>query len=144
MELMAKLGGNCGEPGHGLTGTTPAHMHMDLPEKQCVVYLSEVSHNFGGKAYCYGGGFYRRGHMANALVGSGPGALRPMGVTPPSLESIDYHFELDNTAQVGESVIMAFRYQIFVTRSDVVLLSGVSGGDPRVVGVWDSLGNQKS
>ena len=117
---------------------------MDLPEKQCVVYLSEVSHNFGGKAYCYGGGFYRRGHMANALVGSGPGALRPMGVTPPSLESIDYHFELDNTAQVGESVIMAFRYQIFVTRSDVVLLSGVSGGDPRVVGVWDSLGNQKS
>ena len=39
---------------------------------------------------------------------------------------------------------MAFRYQIFVTRSDVVLLSGVSGGDPRVVGVWDSLGNQKS
>lgn len=144
LELMARLGGNCGEPGHGLTGTTPAHVAMDLPEKQCIAYLSEVSHNFEGKAYCYGGGFYRRGHMANALVGSRPDELRPMGVTPPSLESIDYHFELDGPARMGESVIMAFRYQIFVTRSDVVLLSGVAEGEPRVVGVWDSLGNQKS
>lgn len=144
LELMARLGGNCGEPGHGLTGTTPAHVAMDLPEKQCIAYLSEVSHNFEGKAYCYGGGFYRRGHMANALVGSRPDELRPMGVTPPSLESIDYHFELDGPARMGESVIMAFRYQIFVTRSDVVLLSGVAEGEPKVVGVWDSLGNQKS
>ncbi len=144
LELMSKLGGNCGEPGHGLTGTTPAHAEMELPEKQCIAYLSEVSHNFAGKAYCYGGGFYRRGHMAHALVGSQPEQLRPIEVTPPSLESIDYHFELAETAQVGESVVMAFRYQIFVTRSDVVLLSGVAQGDPQVVGVWDSLGNQKA
>ena len=141
---MEGQGGNCGEPGHGLTGTTPAHAVMDLPEKSCVAYISEVSHNFDGRGYCYGGGFYRRSHVANALVGGDLRHLRCMKVMPPSLESIDYHFELDNTAQVGESVIMAFRYQIFVTRSDVVLLSGVSGGDPRVVGVWDSLGNQKS
>ena len=38
---------------------------------------------------------------------------------------------------------MAFRYQIFVTRSDLVLLEGVSEGCPRIVGVYDSLGNEK-
>lgn len=142
--LMSSLGCNVGEPGHGLTGTTPAHAVMELPEKCCVAYVSEISHHFDGKAYCYGGGFYRRSHVANALVGSDADHLRLTSVIPPGLESIDYHFELGDTARVGETVIMAFRYQIFVTRSDVVLLSGVSRGDPKIVGVFDSLGNQKA
>ena len=144
LELMSRLGGNCGEPGHGLTATTPAHAVMDLPEKSCIAYVSEISHNFDGKAYCYGGGHYRRSHLAGALVGREAGSLRQMQVTPPSLESIDYHFELPEPCAVGETVIMAFRYQIFVTRSDLVLLEGVSEGCPRIVGVYDSLGNEKS
>lgn len=143
VNLMSALGGNCGEPGHGFTGTTPAHAALDLPEKSCVAYVSEVSHNFEGKAYCFGGGFYRRSHMANALAGTDARHLRPLRVTPPSLESIDYHFELSEPGNVGETVIMAFRYQIFVTRSDVVLLSGVAEGKPRIAGVYDSLGNEK-
>jgi len=143
VDLMSASGGNCGEPGHGLTGTTPAHAVLDLPEKSCVAYVSEVSHNFEGKAYCYGGGFYRRSHMANALAGRDAQHLRPLRVTPPSLESIDYHFELSEPCSVGETVIMAFRYQIFVTRSDVVLLKGVAEGKPEIAGVYDSLGNKK-
>lgn len=144
LELMAREGCTCGEPGHGLTGTTPLHAASDQPEKLCVAYLSEISHNFDGKAYCYGGGFYRRGHMSSALVGRDAAHLRPLGVIPPDLDSIDYHFGLSGAAGVGETVIMAFRYQIFVTRSDVALLSGVDSGKPEIVGVWDSLGNQKS
>ena len=56
IEKMALLGGNCGEPGHGLTGTTPLHARLEQPEVPAVVYVSEVSHNFMGNAYCYGGG----------------------------------------------------------------------------------------
>lgn len=144
LELMGGLGGNCGEPGHGLTGTTPAHAVVDMPEKCCVAYVSEVSHNFGGRAYCYGGGFYRRSHMLNALVGSQTHRLRSVRVISPSLESIDYHFGLSDTASVGDSVIMSFRFQIFVTRSDVVLLSGIAQGRPKIEGIWDSQGNQKT
>ena len=33
------------EPGHGLTGTTPAHALDDLPELPAVAYVSEVSHH---------------------------------------------------------------------------------------------------
>lgn len=143
LEQMSIFGGNCGEPGHGLTGTTPAHAALELPEKSCIAYVSEVSHNFEGRGYCYGGGFYRRSHVANGLVGESAQSLRPVRVTPPSLESIDYHFELSEPGRVGETVIMAFRYQIFVTRSDVVLLDGVAEGRPAVVGVYDSLGNEK-
>ena len=143
LELMAEYGCNCGEPGHGLTATTPHHVASVQPEKACIAYVSEVSHNFGGLGYCYGGGFYRRSHVENALVGRSYGDLRPMKVVPPSVEAIDYHFGLSEGCAVGETVIMAFRFQVFVTRSDMVLVEGVSSGEPFVCGVWDSLGNQK-
>ena len=143
LELMAEYGCNCGEPGHGLTSTTPLHVDHEQPEKSCIAYVSEISHNFDGLGYCYGGGFYRRGHAENALVGTSAGALRPVKVIPPSVEAIDYHFGLSESCAVGETVIMAFRFQVFVTRSDMVLIEGVSSGEPVVSGVWDSLGNQK-
>ncbi len=69
--------------------------------------------------------------------------LRCMKVMPPSLESIDYHFGLEEPCQIGETVVMAFRYQIFVTRSDVVLLEGVAEQKPVITGIYDSLGNVK-
>lgn len=143
LERMAEFGCNCGEPGHGLTGTTPHHVASEQPEKSCIAYVSEVSHNFGGLGYCYGGGFYRRSHVENALVGRCADSLRPMKVIPPSVEAIDYHFGLSEGCTVGETVIMAFRFQVFVTRSDMVLLEGVSSGEGCVSGVWDSLGNEK-
>ena len=143
LERMAEYGCNCGEPGHGLTATTPNHVGSVQPEKACIAYVSEVSHNFDGLGYCYGGGFYRRSHVENALVGRSADDLRSMKVIAPSVEAIDYHFGLSESCAVGETVIMAFRFQVFVTRSDMVLLEGVSSGEPVVSGVWDSLGNQK-
>jgi len=143
LELMAEYGCNCGEPGHGLTGTTPYHVDHEQPEKSCIAYVSEISHNFDGLAYCYGGGFYRRSHVENALVGRNAENLRTVKVVPPSVEAIDYHFGLSESCAMGETVIMAFRFQVFVTRSDMVLLEGVASGNPVVASVWDSLGNQK-
>ena len=143
LEKMAEFGCNCGEPGHGLTGTTPYHVGHEQPEKSCIAYVSEISHNFDGLAYCYGGGFYRRSHVENALVGRCAENLRPMKVVPPSMEAIDYHFGLDQGCDVGETVIMAFRFQVFVTRSDMVLIEGVAAGNPTVSSVWNSLGDQK-
>ena len=54
--MIAAAGGTHGEPGHGLTGTTPYHAgHPDAEERPGYLYVSEVSHNLGDKAYCYGG-----------------------------------------------------------------------------------------
>jgi predicted amino acid racemase len=115
----------------------------EQPERSCIAYVSEVSHNFDGLGYCYGGGFYRRSHVQNALVGRSAESLRAMKVIAPSVEAIDYHFGLSEGCAVGETVIMAFRFQVFVTRSDMVLIEGVSSGSPEICGVWDSLGNEK-
>lgn len=143
LKRMKGDGGNCGEPGHGLTGTTPASAVCDMDEKISVVYISEISHNFKGRAYCYGGGFYRRSHVENALCGINRESARRLKVIPPDLDSIDYHLELSEEGVVGETVLMAFRFQIFVTRSNVVLVKGISEGKPEIVGVFDSLGNEK-
>ena len=142
-EQMVKYGGNCAEPGHSLTGTTPLHAVKDQPEIPCCVYVTEISHNFEGLGYCYGGGYYRRSHVANALVGKSPGESEMLSVIPPECESIDYHFGLSKTCRVGDTVLMAFRYQIFVTRSDVVLVKGIQSGNPEIIGVYDSQGRQK-
>ena len=64
-------------------------------------------------------------------------------VIPPCDESIDYHFGISKECRVGDTVVMAFRFQIFVTRSDVVLVEGISKGEPRIIGVYDSLGRKK-
>ena len=50
---MAAVGANSSEPGHGLTGTTPLHAEHECEEIPCVVYLSEVSHNFSSSGYIY-------------------------------------------------------------------------------------------
>lgn len=143
LEKMKEYPVGSAEPGHGLTGTTPLHAARDLEERPCVVYLSEVSHNFEKKAYCYGGGCYRRGHIQNALVGTDWENARREKVICPALESIDYYFGLEHEAKVSESVVMAFRFQMFVSRSDLCIVSGIRNGDPRIVKIYNSLGDEK-
>lgn len=140
---MVELGGNCGEPGHGLTGSTPMHAVKDLEEIPSVVYVSEISHNFLGHAYCFGGGHYRRSHVSHALVGRSLEKAERLSVIPPADECIDYHFEIPTECRIGDTVVMAFRYQIFVTRSDVVLVKGLRKGSPEIVGIYDSQGREK-
>lgn len=133
---------NSGEPGHGLSGTTPLHAYKECVEVPCVTYVSEISHNFDNRSYCYGGGFYRRSHVANAFVGKRIEDACEFHVEPPSLESIDYYFELDRPSTVSDTVIMAFRFQIFVTRSNVAVVEGIHEGDMKLLGIYNSLGDE--
>lgn len=140
LPLLRKLGGNQGEPGHALTGTTP--WHADLKNNQneniAYVYVSEISHYKKERAYCYGGGYYRRGHLENALVNN-----KIYSVFPPTDSVIDYHIALEKgDMQIGDTVIMCYRTQIFVTRSEVVLVEGLSMNQPVVIGMYDSLGKK--
>ena len=142
MSLLQDCGVTHAEPGHALTGTTPYHARHICPEKPAVIYVTEVSHRWNGKAMCYGGGFYRRSHMVHALVGKSPENSRLTGVETPDMASIDYHFTLSDDAAVSDTVIMAFRTQIFVTRSSVALVEGLSEGAPRLTGIFASNGQK--
>ena len=139
---IAKAGGTHGEQGHGLTGTTPYHAaHPDAAERPGYLYVSEISHNLGAKSYCYGGGHYRRGHMQEALVGTGLEDAKLVPVTPPDDSSIDYHFELQQNCPVSAAAVMAFRTQFFVTRSRVAVVKGLSQGRPELAGLYSAVGD---
>ncbi len=58
--------------------------------------------------------------------------------------NIDYYGELiiGDKISIGDTVIYAFRTQIFVTRSEVALVEGISNNNPRVLGIYDSFGNR--
>ena len=142
LEQMKGYPINSGEPGHGLSGTTPLHAYKECVEVPCVTYVSEISHNFDDRSYCYGGGFYRRSHVANAYVGKCMEDACECHVEPPSLESIDYYFELDKPCHVSDTVIMAFRFQIFVTRSHVAVVEGIHEGEMKLLGIYNSLGDE--
>lgn len=138
--LIRQLGGNCGEPGHGLTGTTPLHKYTQQPETVAYAYVSEISHSFDGVSFCYGGGHYRRGHMSGALVGTSADTAVLAGIKAPDDDSIDYYYELDAEYPVGNTVVMCYRTQIFTVRSEVVVVEGLQAGQPRIAGIFSPLG----
>ncbi|MDX7990763.1 YhfX family PLP-dependent enzyme [Xenorhabdus littoralis] len=143
--LLTKYGATHLEPGHALTGTIPANISGREPEHIAMVYVTEVSHHFDDNSYCYGGGYYKRGHMKHALVfperAISPKKVRILRLGDPC---IDYHLPLSGTHPIGSPVVMCFRTQIFVTRSDVALVSGVQSGSPKLEGIYDSQGNWKN
>ncbi len=151
MPKLAAAGATQVEPGHALTGTTPLHATRDLPEAPAVLYLSEVAHVHEGKPYCFGGGLYIDpvfpAYPVQALVGSDPEkALRNrIRVEFPPAEAIDYYGIMHpegKPAVSGDSVVFGFRPQVFVTRSHVAALTGVSGGTPRIEGIWKADGSR--
>lgn len=142
IKTISEAGGTHGEPGHGLLGTTPLHVVKDEVEIPAIVYVSEISHNLGENSYCYGGGHYRRSNMKAALVGNTLSSSRIMNVVMPDSDSIDYYMSLEGNAEVGQTVIMAFRTQIFVTRSEVAVVKGIQSGNLEIVGIYSSLGKK--
>jgi len=137
--LIKQLGGTQGEPGHAFTGTTPLHAIKDLPERPGLVYVSEISHHLDDASYFYGGGYYRRGHFTEILIDDGKRETISK-VRPFSSEHIDYYLETEGHHPIGATVIGAFRTQIFTTRSDVAVVSGIQSGDIRMEGIFDSGG----
>lgn len=142
LQALAEAGATQVEPGNGLHGTTALHAVEDLPEIPAMLYVTEVSHLSGGKAYCFGGGFYVDpifpDYDVKAIVSDEPttaaGALRSVEVPPPSM--IDYYAMIDvagpGAPKPGDSAIFGFRGQAFVTRAYVVGVSGISKGEPKV------------
>ncbi|AZO02484.1 MULTISPECIES: alanine racemase [unclassified Mesorhizobium] len=150
LAALAEAGATQCEPGNGLHGATALHVMEDLPELPAVLYLTEVSHLSGGKAYCFGGGFYIDpifpDYDVKAIVSAEPttaaSALRSVEVPPPS--AIDYYAMIDaagaNAPRPGDSAVFGFRGQAFVTRAYVVGVSGVSKGKPVVETIENGFG----
>ncbi|MET3926334.1 alanine racemase [Devosia sp. 2618] len=151
LQGLAEAGATQCEPGNGLHGTTALHVVEDLPELPAVLYLTEVSHLSGGKAYCFGGGFYIDpifpDYPVKALVSAEPttraDALLEVEIPPPS--AIDYYAMIDATTnrppRPGDTVVFGFRGQAFVTRAYVVGVSGISSGNPKVESIENSFGD---
>jgi predicted amino acid racemase len=147
LAMLAAAGATQVEPGHGLTGTTPIHAtREDLPELPAAAYVTEVSHFYGGRAFCFGGGMYIDpvfpDYQVQALVAPGgdldAAFLADAELPPPSM--IDYYGMLTppegRTIRPGDTVVFGFRIQAFVTRSYIVPISGVQDGTPQALGVW--------
>ncbi|WP_273831980.1 YhfX family PLP-dependent enzyme [Guptibacillus sedimenti] len=135
--MLQKAGITHGEPGHALTGTTPLHAVRKLPEDPAIIYVSEISHVDKEYVYVIGGGFYERGNMTGAYVGSSPEHIFDTFLKGKSLNSqyIDYYGRLEqgSPVSIGDTAIYAFRTQVFVTRANVALVRGLHDGVPEIV-----------
>ena len=109
-----------------------------------MIYVSEISHKTDDSVYCIAGGLYPRCKAKSALVfaklGTDPVVAR---VELDPAEAIDYygtlHVDDTSTVAVGDTVVYAFRAQVFVSRCFVAVVSGV-GSDPKVEGIFTSTG----
>lgn len=147
LPLLAELGATHGEPGHALTGTTPLHaVDHHQPERPAYVYVSEVAHTLAdGRPAIHGGGFYPRARIHDALL---PRTGLRLPVEDAPAENIDYYRLLQRPThaadvEVGDTAVLAFRTQIFVTRSTVAVVAGLSTGEPRLTGLYDAQGGAR-
>jgi predicted amino acid racemase len=135
---LKQAGVTHGEPGHSLTGTTPLHAYkQDLPEVPSIVYVSEISHMDDEFAYTIAGGFYARSNMEHALFGANEKEIiqQRTKVDCLSNSNIDYYgcLKRKDEMKVGDTVIYAFRTQIFVTRSHVAYVRNIHTKLPELV-----------
>ena len=147
IEILARAGATHVEPGNALHGTTPVTMvDPGAPEVPAVVYLSEVGHFVGDDAYAFAAGYYVDKVLGNyplrALVGHDETALDrvlPVHVAPEG--AIHYYFVLPEARKagvgVGDSVVMCFRPQVFVTRGRTQALAGIHRGQMTVLERYD-------
>jgi predicted amino acid racemase len=142
VEMLAQAGATLAEPGSCLTGHTPLHAVSDQPELPAMVYVTEVTHQLGGTTFTLAGGLYPRSRARRALVfGRATGPV-PAKVTLDPPDAIDYYGALEvepSAVDVGDTVVYAFRSQVFVARSFVAVIGDVAG-TPRVLGVATSTG----
>lgn len=156
MKLLAEMGATHGEPGHGLTGTTPWHAFEDLPELPACVYVSEISHKLGGRAFAYGGGlmsadmclgiwtYLYHPFRIYVLVGRDVDKILECKLTALPAGYVDYYGTIfttqDVSVEVGDTVVYGVREQIFVSRAKVAVVSGIHKGKPKVLGIFDRNG----
>ncbi len=151
LSALAEAGATQVEPGNGLHGTTPLHAVEELPEIPAVLYLSEVSHLYGGNAYCFGGGLYIDPvfpkYQVRALVSAEPTSdmAALIDVEIPDYSAIDYYAMIDATRprkpEPGDSVVFGFRGQAFTTRALIAGVRGVSTGSPYVTAIENGFGD---
>jgi|SRR5579872_2664125 len=164
--VYASKGSTHLEPGLGVSGMNPFQIYDrgQHPEIPAGVYVTEVSHFFGEYAMVYAGGFgyiemfelARNGKSyvpdvekmrLKAYVGSNPQDLMKNPVEAEHYRGlIDYHARLyKDTAtrplNVGDTAVYGFRAQMFVTRSQIAVVSGISENKPKLVGLFDHANN---
>ena len=148
IKMAAEAGATQIEPGHAFTGTSPYQIFADVPERQAMIYLSEVSHLYGAGAFFFGGGLYECigavEHTPQALVGRDSSRIETVALTIPPNGVIDFYGRLDFAAgtdiKSGDTVITCSRPQAFFTRAFIVPVKGIQSGTPEVLGVWGSDG----
>jgi predicted amino acid racemase len=107
-----------------------------------MVYVSEVTHQLGSTTYSLAGGLYPRSRARHALIYGAGAEPVTADVRLDPADAIDYYGALDvdpDKVAVGDTVVYAFRSQVFVSRCFVAAVADVAG-TPRVVDISYSNG----
>lgn len=138
IKKIYSYGGTDAEPGHALTGTTPLNIDSGI-EIPSYLYISEISHVFKNNSYFYGGGYYPRGHMKHGYIDN-----KIVNVNNFNATNIDYYLSLEEKYNIFDPIILCFRTQMFVTRSDIVLIEGIHSNNIHIVGIYNTQGDKKN
>lgn len=138
IKKIYSYGGTDAEPGHALTGTTPLNIDSGI-EIPAYLYISEISHVFKNNSCFYGGGYYPRGHMKHGYIDN-----EIVNVNNFNATNIDYYLSLEGKYNIFDPIILCFRTQMFVTRSDIVLIEGIHSNNIHIVGIYNTQGDKKN
>lgn len=144
--LLAAAGATDVEPGHALLGGSLLHALNDLAERPAHLYVSEISHRWGGELYVLGGGMLyvekfggAQAAPARFLVGSTYDQAVARVTTVRDYGHVDYYAVCDDVADArpGDTAVAALHPQDFVNRAYVSAVSGIAAGAPKVEATFD-------
>ena len=94
------------------------HLNSFEDNRQTVLLIDKINDDSYGTIY---GRLYNR---------------KDVNVTCNNQAAIDYHFEIEGNYEVGKACLMAYRTQIFTTRSQVAIVSGLKKDKPEIIGIY--------
>jgi predicted amino acid racemase len=149
-ETLARYGATDVEPGSGVTGSSLFHLYQDLAERPAQVYVSEVMHHWNGDSYTLGGGltwlFQPEHWTPHCMVGATFDEARERVMAMRLKGVVDYFGACPHDGApppIGATAVYPLLLpQIFMNRSYVAAVSGISRGEPRVEGLFDSATNE--
>jgi predicted amino acid racemase len=164
MKTVAENGGTHAEPGTAVSGAYAWQALEDKVEIPAVVYVSEISHRLGNRVFVYGGGTaFSGGSFLSApsskpWVGGVGNTMDAIIKSPKSSKSIKraklnspgrdpFNYNLTMLAEdnddfsLGDTVLVPFEPQIFVTRAWHAVVGGIERNEPYLVGLFDQGNN---
>lgn len=133
---------NPGEKDNSLQGLSKLaknfNKHQEIPS---CAYITEVSHNYNGQAFIYSNKIYFNSNLVSSIAGDKITNYHHYNIQPFTDNESIYYLKLDKKSKIGNTVILAFDWQMLTNKAHVAIISGIQNKNPKLRSIYNCNGD---